>query len=143
MTSEEVRTMHSRSHEQETYQEQKAWRDKIARLCRQDARQFIRAGFRQVMPPSLARGDYYHFFAVPSFLQGDIMTNADAHAVTIVDAPERTLPPVGLDLQIRDLLNREMMAGVSSRHGWRNASPARLQGTGDGSSKARVRGCDD
>jgi hypothetical protein len=67
------------------------------------------------MPPSLARGDYYHFFAIPSFLQGDMMTNVDAQAVLIVEAPERTLPPDGLDLQLRDLINSEMMAGVSSR----------------------------
>jgi hypothetical protein len=114
MTPKEVHTMHSRLQNKETYQEQKEWKKKIARLCRQDARQFIRAGFRQVMPPSLARGDYYHFFAIPSFLQGDMMTNADAQAVSIVEAPERTLPPVGLDLQLRDLINSEMMAGVSS-----------------------------
>jgi hypothetical protein len=44
------------------------------------------------------------------------MTNADAHAVPIVNAPERPLLPVGLDLQLRDLINRQIiMAGVSFR----------------------------
>jgi hypothetical protein len=44
------------------------------------------------------------------------MTNADAHAVPIVNAPERPLLPVGLDLQLRDLINREIIvAAVSSR----------------------------
>jgi hypothetical protein len=62
MTSQEVRSLHSRLHEQETYQEQEEWENKVARLSRQDASYFIRAGFRQVMLPSLARDDSYHFF---------------------------------------------------------------------------------
>jgi hypothetical protein len=62
MTSQEVRCLHSRLHEQETYQEQEEWENKVARLSRQDASYFIRAGFRQVMLPSLARDDSYHFF---------------------------------------------------------------------------------
>jgi hypothetical protein len=73
------------------------------------------------------------------------MTNADAHAVPIVNAPERPLLPVGLDLQLRDQINREIIvAGVSVlSNAWRNASPARLSPTRDGSSKAHVQGCND
>lgn len=132
MTEAEARRINQNdeSSENETRQIQQEKLDLIKRCCKKDARQFLRAGFKQVTPPSLNRGDYYHLFATPDFVSDNrnLLSHQEAVSVLIVDAPDRPLPPTGKDLEIRETVQREMMMGVSSRMAGHSPPPRNLAG---------------
>lgn len=98
----------------------------IKENCQEDARQFFRAGFRQITPPSMERGAYYHLFAVPEFVKSTepMLTHEEAYSFPIVEAPPRPLPPMGVDRRIQELLQFEGMRGVSSLMAGLAAPPA-------------------
>lgn len=102
--------------EKETHEMQRKNIAMVKRCCKLDARQFLRAGFRQVTPPSLHHNDYYHLFAVPSFVSKgkSIASHDEAVALAIVDAPEMPLPPTGTDFEILQCTQMQMMSGISS-----------------------------
>jgi hypothetical protein len=103
-----------------------AKRDIIKERCQEDARQFFRSGFRQITPPSMERGAYYHLFAVPEFMKDaePMLTHAEAYSFPIVEAPPRPLPPMGIDRRIQELVEFEGMQGVSSLMAGLAAPPA-------------------
>ena len=83
-------------------------------LCDLDARQFIRAGFRQgLSDDNMLLGQCKHFFAVPSFLHGGVAVQR-THAQALAVAINSTYPPrmVG-----RDNGFERLIAGAGSMRG--------------------------
>ena len=81
----------------EDQQREEEWDRRCDALTRIDMRQFFRAGFQQVKETVQTKSTYKYVFAVPSFLEGPLLSDKESESLKVLEDVPAAKPPTGAD----------------------------------------------